>query len=317
MKVPKTLDEIYFSYLTYRKKSGLKNSPVITLKQFWLDCKKFSNHEYLTKEMVDAWIAKRPTETPFSNYTRSTPIINFLKYANGRGWLDFDVPKVKSVTHRGSIPHAFTQEELTNFFNACDEIKSRRSLVSKLKRIEVPVFFRLLYSSGMRTLEARWLRNNDVDLKNGIIYIRHSKGYGEHIVVLHDNMLELMRCYDKTVSRLIPDRLYFFPSQYKDKCHWSSWVQDMFHEMWFKYNTATSVVPYQLRHHYAITNINRWSDGYDIHEYLVALSKSMGHRTLESTLYYYSLVPRLKNQIEEMDGKRLNHIIPDLPDEEE
>lgn len=313
----KTLDEIYTSYLTYRKKSGLKSSPIITLRQFWLDCKKFPNHKHLTKDMVDAWITKRPTENQFSNYSRCTPIINFLKYANGRRWIDFEIPMVKSVSHKGTVPHAFTNAELSNFFKACDEIHSTRRLASKLKKIEVPVFFRLLYSSGIRTLEARWLRKEDVDLKNGIIYIRHSKGYGEHMLALHDTMLELLVSYDEVVSRLVPDRMYFFPSQYKEKCHWSSWVQDMFHEMWFKYNSATSVVPYQLRHHYAIVNINSWDDGYDIHDNLVALSKSMGHRSLESTLYYYSLVPRLRAQIEEKDGNRLNQIIPELPNEEE
>ena len=44
-----------------------------------------------------------------------------------------------------------------------------------LMKVEVPVFFRLLYSTGMRTTEARLLRVEDVDLQSGVINIRYTK----------------------------------------------------------------------------------------------------------------------------------------------
>jgi integrase len=88
-------------------------------------------------------------------------------------------------------------------------------------------------------------------------------------------------------------------------------------EIWFKYNTVKTV-PYALRHHYAIENINKWINvGYEMHDKLVSLSKSMGHSTLQSTLYYYSLVPKLHKTIEDLSGNTYNNLIPDLPDEED
>lgn len=73
----------------------------------------------------------------------------------------------------------------------------------------VPVFFRLLYSSGMRTTEVRLLHRKDIDLQSGIIKIKQTKGHMEHYVVLHDTMLELMKIYDKAIEKLQPNRTYF------------------------------------------------------------------------------------------------------------
>lgn len=112
----------------------------------------------------------------------------------------FNVPEPLPVKQERAIPHAFTDEELRNFFRACDEIEDMPYINAKLKKIEVPVFFRLLYSSGMRTTEGRLLRYEDVNLNTGVITIRHTKGYNEHVIVLHDTMREVLVEYDKTVS---------------------------------------------------------------------------------------------------------------------
>jgi len=105
-------DEMYNSYLKFRKMSGLKESTIFGLIQFHRDCNKyFPNQIYLTKEMVDSWIAKRDTETDFSNRSRIAPIIGFLKFINGRGWIDFEVPELPKVKSKNPIPHAFTEDE--------------------------------------------------------------------------------------------------------------------------------------------------------------------------------------------------------------
>ena len=43
----------------------------------------------------------------------------------------------------------------------------------------------------------------------------------------------------------------------------------------------------------------------------------MGHTSLESTRYYYSIVPALANLIEEKSGDGFNDIIPEVPSDEE
>jgi hypothetical protein len=54
-----------------------------------------------------------------------------------------------------------------------------------------------------------------------------------------------------------------------------------------------------LVNHWTIV-INSWTDdGFGFHQKLHALSKSMGHSVIESTKYYYSLVPRLADVLAE------------------
>ena len=75
-------------------------------------------------------------------------------------------------------------------------------------------------------------------------------------------------------------------------------MQQNFNKMWRQYNCG-NVVPYEFRHNYAVENINSWTNlGFDFNAKLLYLSKSMGHSVLESTKYYYSLVPGLADIIE-------------------
>jgi integrase len=226
------------------------------------------------------------------------------------------VPATSPAIPKTYIPHAFSEKELSNLFKACDEIKSGKNIQEKLRKLEVPVFFRLLYSSGLRTTEIRQLRRENVNLRTGVINIRYTKGYNERRIVLHDTMRRLLIHYDKSIEELIPDRNILFPS-FEDKCHLNSWVVNQFNEMWYKYN-ETKARAYDLRHHYAIENINKWRNtGFEAHDNLLALSKSMGHRKLESTMYYYSLVPKLADIIENISGETYDKIIPNLPEDEE
>ena len=112
-------------------------------------------------------------------------------------------------------------------------------------------------------------------------------------------------------------RELYFP--YKDGA--TPFTPDMltweFHKVWDSVNTGNAV-PYDFRHNYAIQNINSWlSGGFSFNDKFLYLSKSMGHTSLESTRYYYSIVPALANIIEQKSGGGFDDIIPEVPDYEE
>ena len=86
-----------------------------------------------------------------------------------------------------------------------------------------------------------------------------------------------------------------------------------------RYNKANEknerIVAYDLRHHYAIANINSWpDDAFEFNDKLHYLSRSMGHRFTVSTLYYYSIVPRLADKKKKKTETGFNSIIP-IPEE--
>ncbi len=281
------------------------------LLQFDRYCKKyFPETSLLSQKMVDGWCHKRDTETNNSCRSRIYVVASFIQYLRNRGKTDVMMPELPKKERRTYIPHFFTDTELMNFFRACDNLPSApRTSDQRSKKITIPVFFRLLYSSGIRTHEARMLRIEDVDLYHGILNIRYSKGHTQHYVVLHDSMLELLKIYDAAIREQRPQRTYFFPAR-RNTFHTRRWVQTNFRELWDKYNSSHATA-YELRHHYAIENINRWTDeGFGFDAKLLYLSKSMGHSTLESTKYYYSLVPEMANILQKKTGIDFERIVP-------
>jgi site-specific recombinase XerD len=276
-------------YESYRIASGRTSHSYIKNLIFFDNycARKYPFAKKLTQEMVDKWCAQRETECNNSVISRVYPVLSFLRFAKERKLADVQLPLIPKGTPRIYIPHAFTHEELTNFFGACDNIDTKYGPNREIRKITIPVLFRLLYSSGMRTTEVRLLKCEDVDLQNGIISIKYSKGYNQHFVVLHDSMLKLMKIYDSAVSKLFPNRVFFFPAT-KNKNYSGAWISYYFKKLWQKENN-TKAIAYELRYHYAIKNINDWiGTGLDLHSKLLALSKSMGHSDIESTKKYGS-----------------------------
>ena len=306
-------------YITFQEASGRWNRASYEPNLLLFDryCKRYyPEAALLSQEMIDGWCCKRGTETNNSCRSRIYVVVSFIRYLRKRGKTDAVEPDIPRKERRTYIPHSFTDGELENFFRACDSLPSVARTPEQLARkTTIPVFFRLLYSSGIRTNEARMLRVEDVDLSHGIVDIRYSKGHAQHYVALHDSMVELLKMYDATVRKQYPHRAYFFPAR-GNSFHTRQWVQTNFRELWNKYNSSHATA-YELRHHYAIENINRWTDeGFGFDAKLLYLSKTMGHGTVESTKYYYSLVPRVADILEEKTGVDFESIVPDVDYEE-
>ncbi len=306
------------AYVFYRKASGQWNETYEqNLVLFDRYCKKqYPEASLLSQEMVDGWCQKRDTEANNSCRSRIYVVASFIRYLTKRGKTDVMEPDFPRKERRTYIPHSFTDAELINFFQACDSLPSvPKTIEQRSRKITIPVFFRLLYSSGIRTNEARMLRVEDIDLCHGVINIRYSKGSAQHYVVLHDSMLELLKIYDAAIREQYTHRDYFFPAR-GNTFHRRKWVQTNFRKLWDKYNSSHATA-YEFRHHYAIENINRWTDaGFGFDAKLLYLSKSMGHSTLESTKYYYSLVPGMADILEKKTGIDFESILPEVDYEE-
>ncbi|MBQ3784648.1 MAG: tyrosine-type recombinase/integrase [Lachnospiraceae bacterium] len=270
--------------------------------------------ELISQELINEWCQKRPQEINRTCVTRSYVIVMLTKFINKRGLGRLLPPVLPKVGHGTFRPHYFTDEELADFFNHCDNLNFRiHCPQNQLTMIQVPVFFRLLYSSGMRTLEARMLTVDDVDLNTGIVSVNKSKGNDQHYVVLHDSTLLLLKKYDDLIrtNQTFENRKYFFPD-IDDNPHDSAWVTRYFNRCWNRkqYGKARA---YDLRHNYAIANINSWSElGFECNAKFYYLSKSMGHARLRSTQYYYSLTPVMADILLEKTNDSFNEIIPDL-----
>jgi integrase len=73
---------------------------------------------------------------------------------------------------------------------------------------------------------------------------------------------------------------------------------------------------YDLRHHFALTNLNRWiAAGVDVNSRLPYLSRYMGHSCIESTDYYLHLVPEFFHTFSEK-LRPTEAVLPEVDDGE-
>lgn len=277
--------------------------------------RRFPGASTLTTGMVDAIFAQRPNENANTCSVRNRPVRLFVEYALWKDRIDVELKEELPFSRkRHRIPHAFTNEELCQLFEAIDNIKpyyyeDDRAL--KFRKIQYATYFRLLYSSGMRTNEARMLKRSNVDFVNGVINIEDTKGYRQHRVALHPSMLELLKLYDEEMNKIIPDREPLFPDA-GGGYHEKDWQANIFYDIWHKMSKEDARA-YDLRSNYAVQNINSWKLGEPkwIDKFMY-LSRSMGHVNLNSTAYYYQLVPMFREKLEQQSGNNLSKLLPDM-----
>ena len=181
--------------------------------------------------MVDSWCHQHPNESANSERARTNVVVALIKYIRKHGLTDIEIPdrpKAQKCTH---IPHAFTEEELIRFFHTCDDIilagHRKQSLVRKLI---LCVIFRVMYSTGLRPNEARELKCENVNMEEGVLDIKQTKGHDQHYVALDDSTVKMLREYNRRMTVIYPDRAYFFPRGTED--HWSSkWLAENFRSL--------------------------------------------------------------------------------------
>ena len=117
-------------------------------------CENNLSEKCITKELCDLWCRKRTYETVTNQASRISIMRVFCRYLN-----DIGIPA--SIPPRGITKkrirydaHIYTDEELQGFFDVVDKSKSVPDSCPYRSDV-MPVFFRILYTSGMRVSELR------------------------------------------------------------------------------------------------------------------------------------------------------------------
>ena len=137
-------------------------------------CENNLSEKRISKELCDLWCRKRTYETVTNQASRISVMRVFCKYLNDIGIPAYIPPKRITRKRSRYDAHIYTDEELQSFFDAVD--KSQSVPDSCPYRADVmPVFFRILYTSGMRVSELRLARIRDINLGEGYITIHEAK----------------------------------------------------------------------------------------------------------------------------------------------
>jgi len=269
----------------------------------------------LTKEMALNWCRKKSYEAQANQCARASILRQFAKYLDSIGVAAYLLPKGYFPSEKPYVPYIYTQDELSRFFVQtdqccyCSEFPSRHRIM--------PVFFRMIYTCGLRVSEARLLKVGDVDLENGILSILHSKKDNSRLVPISDALAERCRQYSKKVHPFpIPDN-YFFPALggkpitignvYKNfrKFLWQAGISH--------HGRGHGPRVHDFRHTYAVHCLKKWVEQEkDLAAYLPVLKTYLGHDSFEETAYYLRLTADVFPEITLKLETCYPEIIPEL-----
>jgi integrase len=264
----------------------------------------------LTKPMLSTFIYNAE-ERPHSHYNKEVVMKNFARYLNNHGYSAY-VPEIRTVLPRSSfIPHIYTKDELQRFFLAVDNYpkapNSYRNTVD-------PVLFRFLYGTGVRISEALNLTIKDVNLKEGIVTIRHAKNNKDRLVPMANNLTDRMNRYLEGFHRFSEANAYVFPGAKMGGMNQST-AYNHFRDYLLMANiphTSTGPRIHDFRHGLAVACLKKWAlAGIDLTNMIPYLSAYMGHTDFRATQYYLRLTADLYPDIISKTEAEFGYVIPE------
>lgn len=284
------------------------------LRRFDSFCSERYPHEaVISRELMLDWATKRPGEHPATLQGRITPVKELAKYMARLGHEAFILPRGMMPRVAKYVPHIYTNDELKRIFSEtdrchyCSEVPHRHFVM--------PIFFRLLYSCGLRLTEARLLKMEDVDLADGVITLTNAKLGKHRQLPVSPEMLARLKSYHRSVHLLSSPSDWFFPG-YGGIPMTSGNVEKNLRKFLWRAGIShggrgKGPRVHDLRHTMAVHCLRRWvMEGKDLRALLPVLQAYLGHVSLGDTAYYLHLTVDLFPNITEQVEKALGNIIP-------
>ena len=272
-------------------------------------CRNTLSEKYITKELCDLWCKKRTYETVTNQASRISTMRVFCRYLNDIGIPAYIPPKGITKKRTRYDAHIYTDEELQNFFDAVD--KGRSVPDSCPYRSDVmPVFFRILYTSGMRVSELRLARIRDVNLEKGYIHVLEAKNHKERLIPIHPLLMLRCRELKEKIHATSPDDEYFFMILPGKPMTLGNVYKNFrrYLEQAGISHTGKGPRIHDFRHTYCVNLLRKWADAY-----LPYMRTMLGHESFEETAYYLKLTAERFPYIKE----RMKESFPDLVKEAE
>lgn len=150
-------------------------------------------------------------------------------------------------------------------------------IISAVQHPLMKLLLRTLYHTGMRISECINLELQDVDMAEGIITIRNTKGKKDRQIPIHEELLPDLRNYTDSwrKGKLNP---YFFSLNNTFKIS-PDYVNKILHQVTNELNINKHVTCHILRHSFASSLVSKNVN-------IVSIQKLLGHRDLSTTSVY-------------------------------
>lgn len=314
------LSNIFSSYIVEKRALGYKfDKAESMIKRFDVFLQEHQHSEVsLGKELVIKWCKQSPNETVNNRIRRISLLRGLAEYMNRIGYTAYIFPKgMVTIDRYAYQPYIFSNEEIRRMLIICDNYPP--SAASPYRHKIIPLIMRVLYGCGLRVSEAVKLKKDDVDLKNGTLFIKYTKFNKQRIIPMADSLLQRCRAYYGDVIMANPDNEFFFPSPYGGRLDTGT-VYDWFRDVLWKAGIAhTGKGPrlHDVRHLYALTCLKNWiRQGRDLTNCLVYLSVYLGHEDIRGSQRYLRLTSELYPDITRKIESDCDWMIPEVKQDE-
>lgn len=271
----------------------------------------------ISKELMDKWGRRIPTETELNRYHRISTVRRFSSHLQLIGY-DSYIPKLPKFISTYT-PYIFTKEEMARIFRECDKMQVMGNFPRSFKNM-IPALIRVLYGTGIRISEALNLTHSDVDLNEGFLHLRECKNNHERIVPLSMTVRDVCKeylIYKQKLGLAIAPNEPFFTSAKGERGTTSS-IYSIFRIVLYR-----AGIPHQgrgkgprlhdLRHTFCVNALVKLSEsGLDLYYSLPILMAYMGHRSISATNKYVRLTEELYPDLIKKVDEVYQHLFPNL-----
>jgi integrase len=191
--------------------------------------------------------------------------------------------------------HLYTEQELAKILNEARNVSKKNPFAG----LTLHTMIGLAASAGLRISEVARLDREDVDLKTGILNIKHSKFDKSRLVPLHKTTLEVVRNYAAVRDVAYPKckAVAFFINSRQQRFARNT-LQQLFAgaacRAGLRGPKGRGPGFHDLRHYFATERLLRWyKAGIDVQAMLPVLATYMGHAHYTDTAYYLTATAEL------------------------
>ncbi len=203
-----------------------------------------------------------------SSYVRT--LKSFFSWCNEEGITNLNMPRYKSEE---TVKETYSNNELQKL------LKKPNLRKCNFAEYRSWVIVNLLLNNGCRAATIRNIQNQDVDLDNQVIYLRHTKNKKAQVIPLCSELCSIIREYMRV--RGGEDSAYLFPNESGEQLK--------------EYALRSSIARYNNRRGVQKTSIHSFRHTF-ARKYLVdcggnafTLQRLLGHSTLDMTKHYCAI----------------------------
>lgn len=284
-------------YLALRRAMGFKLYAAGLLLPRFIDFLEQQGVTVITTEWAVHW-ATQPRQVQPAEWARRLSLVRgFARYYSG---IDprTEIPPTQLLPHRypRRSPYLYSDAEITQLLQAARQLPSP----SGLRACTYATALALLAVTGMRVGELVALDNDDIDLANGVLTIRHAKFDKARCLPVHATTEQALYEYvqQRDSHHPIPPTPSFFLSETGTRLTVNT-VERTFVTLSRQIGLRGSTDRYgprlqDLRHRFAVQTLLRWyRQGEAVEQRLPELSTYLGHVKVSDTFWYLSAVPEL------------------------